>query len=340
MTENRRDKILEYIKKNKRASAAELIKYVAESGFAQCSKITVLRDLDKLIAEGKIIKTGRARSTVYEPALDIDEYFAKEQDERILKSESFNFGIWDEIKNIFSRQELKELAVLNEQYRKNRDKLTPALLKKEFERLTIELSWKSSKIEGNTYSLLETERLIKEKEEAAGKKREETVMILNHKKALDFILAEPEYFQTLTFAKLMELYALLMSDLGVNLGLRNHRVGITGTNYKPLDVPSQIKDAVLKLIETINAATDPCAKALIAVLMISYIQPFEDGNKRTGRILGDALLLAQGYCPLSYRSANETEYKKAVVLFYEQNDFSCFKKLFMGQFEEAVKKYF
>ena len=90
----------------------------------------------------------------------------------------------------------------------------------------------------------------------------------------------------------------------------------------------------------INKFNDPFAKALAAVAMISYIQPFEDGNKRTGRILGNAILLAHDVCPLSYRSVDELEYKKAILLFYEQNNLSYFKKLFMEQYEFAVNTYF
>ena len=78
----------------------------------------------------------------------------------------------------------------------------------------------------------------------------------------------------------------------------------------------------------------------MASVLIAYIQPFEDGNKRTSRIMGNAVLMAHGLCPLSYRNANETEYKKAVILFYEQNNHSYYKKLFLGQFEFAVRNYF
>ena len=117
-------------------------------------------------------------------------------------------------------------------------------------------------------------------------------------------------------------------------------VGIVGTNYKPLDNSYQIKEALKNLIEVINKTDNPIEKALISVLMIAYIQPFEDGNKRTSRILGNALLLANNYCPLSYRSVDEIEYKKAIILFYEQNNASYFKRLFIEQFRQAVSKYF
>ena len=105
-------------------------------------------------------------------------------------------------------------------------------------------------------------------------------------------------------------------------------------------VITSIKDALKALIEVINRTENPIEKALIAVLMIAYIQPFEDGNKRTSRILGNALLLANDYCPLSYRSVDEVEYKKAIIMFYEQNNATYFKKLFLDQYKQAVKKYF
>ena len=94
------------------------------------------------------------------------------------------------------------------------------------------------------------------------------------------------------------------------------------------------------MIEIVNQTENPVEKALVAVLMVAYIQPFEDGNKRTSRILGNALLLADDYCPLSYRSVDEIEYKKGIILFYEQNNASYFKQLFLEQFRQAVNQDF
>jgi Fic family protein len=206
--------------------------------------------------------------------------------------------------------------------------------------LTIELAWKSSKIEGNTYTLLDTERLLKDNVSATGKSAAETQMILNHKTALDFILQDPEYFKELTIRKIEMLHQLLTDKLGVEKGIRQGMVGIVGTDYKPLDNAYQIKEALQELVDVVNKEENPLTKALTVALMIAYIQPFEDGNKRTSRILGNAILLAHDYCPLSYRSVDEVEYKKAVILFYEQNNAFYFKDLFLEQFKQAVNKYF
>ena len=117
-------------------------------------------------------------------------------------------------------------------------------------------------------------------------------------------------------------------------------MGITGTVYKPLDNQWQIKEALEKLIAVINKTNNPLEKALIASTMISYIQPFADGNKRTGRMLTNAILLAHDYYPLSYRSVDEITYKKAPILFYEQNSLYQLKKIILDQYQLALKTYF
>ena len=338
--EKRQNIILDFIKKHPNTNSGAIIDYVSQQLPNKSSRPTILRDIDTLIANGKVIKSGSARATTYSAAIDVGEYFATDPDKRTLKNEYFNFGVWGEMHDLFSKKELSELDKINDTYRKNKAELSPVALKKEIERLTIEFAWKSSKIEGSTYTLLDTERLIRDKEEAAGKNKDEAIMILNHKAALDFIFAAPDLFQNITIAKIEHIHKLLTGGLEIGGGVRQRRVGITGTNYRPIDNRQQIMEALERLVKLINELKHPLEKALAAVLMISYIQPFEDGNKRTARTIGNALLLAFNYCPLSYRSADEVEYKKGMILFYEQNDFTYFKTIFIDQFKQGIKKYF
>lgn len=348
MYTKRQELILSFIKAQKEVSRKEIEIAVCAAFAEKNSRMTVLRDLDVLMADHLVIKTGKARKTTYQLStrsvllntLDVNAYFDQDPDQRTLRSETFNFNIWPHLTGLLTEAEKRELDSINEQYRKNRAALTPTVLQKELERLAIELSWKSSRIEGNTYTLLDTERLIKEHVEATGKTREEAVMILNHKDALDFVLKNTEFFKEISLAKIEEVHRLLVKDLGVMQGIRKNLVRITGTNYRPLDNVFQIQEAMRDLCALVNQTVHPIEKALLTVLMISYIQPFEDGNKRTSRILGNALLLAYAYCPLSYRSVDEVEYKKGVLLFYEQNNVSYFKALFVEQFRQAVIKYF
>ena len=347
MYNKRQELILDFIRDNPNSKREDIEVFLNRLGETPV-KMTITRDLKLLIDNGDIEKSGLGKATVYNPSLklnlltklSIGTYFSKNQDERLPNSIGFNFDIFSALKNLISPQEKYELEQLNKTYLDKVNQLTPSLLQKEYERLTVELSWKSSQIEGNTYTLLDTERLLKENITAEGKTKEETNMVLNHKKALDFIFKESQYFKELSIHKVEELHKLLTDNLDIYQGIRDGMVGIVGTNYKPLDNKHQIKEALQKLIDVINATENPLEKALISVLMIAYIQPFEDGNKRTSRILGNALLLANNYCPLSYRSVDEIEYKKAVILFYEQNNAFYFKDLFIEQFKQAIDKYF
>lgn len=340
----RQQKILEFIRRKNSASNKEIREYFQQN----VSKPTINRDLDFLSDNRLIKKTGQGRSVRYQENIqnellryiDAEAYFLKTPDERPVAFPRYNFHIYKNLKNIFTATELAELKKLNLKYKKNRQKLSKTALRKEIERLTIELSWKSSRIEGNTYSLIDTEILIKEREEAAGHQKEEAIMILNHKKAIDYIFNNPADFKKLDIRKIENVHYLLAAGLKVSKGLRQGLVGIVGTRYKPLDNQYQIREALQKTIKIINQAKNPFAKALLAILMISYIQPFEDGNKRAARVIGDAVLLAHNICPLSYRSVNESDYKKAMIIFYEQNNFRAFKELFVEQFKFAVENYF
>ncbi len=162
----------------------------------------------------------------------------------------------------------------------NSTKLSPAEYKNALKRLAIDLSWKSSQIERNTHSLLETERLLKDKPTAAGKTIDEATMLLNH------------------------------------------------------------KEAILEMCTIINSRDNIFEKALLAFVLNSYIQPLVDGYKRTARIINNAILMQHHYCPISFRTIDSIEYKKSLLIFYEQININSFKKIFIGQFEFAVNTYF
>ena len=165
-------------------------------------------------------------------------------------------------------------------------------------------------------------------------------MLLNHKDALRFVLENPDYLQVLTISHIENIHQLLTKELSVDKGLRHRRVGIIGTNYHPLDNEFQIREAMQATCDLINSKNNVFEKALLALLLLSYIQPFMDGNKRTARITSNALLIANGYCPLSFRTVDSIDYKKTMLFFYEQNNLYAFKKIFIEQYEFAVREYF
>ena len=338
--------ILQYLHYNPLSTRDEITRGVA---FEE-SDATMKRLIASLVDKGDIVVTGKARATRYSLSaqahllmpLNLDTYFAKDVDERQVQT-SFNFDL---IRNqfpdvtLFTDDELKHLNELQQQFRNHVDEMSPNEYRKEMERLGIDLSWKSSQIEGNTYSLLETERLLRESKTADGKTKEEAVMLLNHKDALRFILDNPDYLEMLSITHIEDIHTLLTKELSVDRGIRHRRVGITGTNYHPLDNEFQIREALHDTCELINGKSDVFEKALLALVLLSYIQAFSDGNKRTARITSNAILIANGYCPLSFRTVDSVDYKKAMLIFYEQNNIYAFKQIFMQQFEFAVSEYF
>ncbi|MEN0002993.1 MAG: Fic family protein [Bacteroidota bacterium] len=340
------DLILQLLSHSASLSSSEIYERVA----FQKSNRTLIRLLDKLVAKKLVVKSGTARSTRYSlsksygilHSIDIDEYFSKDIDNREIIN-SFNQELLrkDLYKvDLFTDSELLKLDDLQKVYRRNIGELTPEEYLKEVERLAIDLSWKSSQIEGNTYSLLETERLLKEKQTASGKSKDEAVMLLNHKDAIDFIVENPQYLEELSVRRIEDIHSLLTKELGISRNLRRRRVGITGTNYRPLDNEFQIKEAFSDMCKLINSKVNIFEKALIALVLISYIQGFMDGNKRTARITSNAILIANQYCPLSFRTVDSIDYKKAMLIFYERNNITAFKRIFIEQFEFAVKTYF
>lgn len=341
--------ILQFLHYNPEASRAEIGSALTNAP----SPATLKRLIADGVAKGHIEIVGRGPATRYRLTpqahvtmeLNLDTYFDKDVDERQVQ-ESFNFELINDVLpkvELFTQEELQQLDDAQELFRQHLSEMSELEYSKEMERLGIDLSWKSSQIEGNTYSLLETERLLKEKQTASGKTKEEAVMVLNHKDALDFILDEPDYLKDLTVARIEEIHALLTKELGVERNKRNirhRRVGITGTNYTPPDNEFQIRKALEDTVRLINGKSNIFEKALLALVLLSYIQAFTDGNKRTARIVSNGILIANGYCPISFRTVDSIDYKKAMLMFYEQNNIAAFKRIFIDQFLFAVKTYF
>jgi Fic family protein len=311
------------------------------------SLVTIKRNLTELFEDGFVEKIGKGRSVNYKLSdkgfvlkpIVAESYLEKDPDIRKGKS-GFNFDIFNNLDfNFFTQEEQEKLNEATELFLKNSKNISDSLHKKEIERFIIELSWKSSKIEGNTYTLLDTELLIREGIKSNKNTESETTMILNHKKALEHIFSMKYIWQNSSVSKIEQIHEFLTKELGITRGLRKTVVGVTGTTYRPLDNEYQIREALNQLVSVVNKKQNIFEKALIMIIGISYIQPFEDGNKRTGRLLGNAVLLAYNLAPLSYRSVDEVRYRAAMLVFYEQNSIEAFKKIFVEQYIFSCHTY-
>lgn len=343
---NKNQKIIGIFLEKKALQSSEVYTEIVRLG-EDISQITIKRALSELVSKGLLVSSGSGRSTKYEISIkgrvfaevDAKKYSEVEPDKRLGLSK-YNFNLLQAIpQDIFEESEDLKLKNATKEYVQRTKDVSPAIQKRELERLIIELSWKSSKIEGNTYSLLDTEKLILEKREASGHSTKEAQMILNHKDAFNYIRRYSGQFKKVTRKNLEELHSIMVKGLSVNTGLRKKPVGITGSKYLPLDNVYQIREAVDSLTIAISKMNTPYAKALIALVGIGYIQPFDDGNKRTARLMTNALLVSHSLAPLSYRSVDEKEYRDAMLVFYEINSLIPMKKIFIDQYEFAALNY-
>lgn len=203
---------------------------------------------------------------------------------------------------------------------KNSAPPSPAMTAKDLEYLTVELSWKSSALEGNTYTLLDTQLLLLEGVKAKNKTEFETQMILNHKNAIAFIVENKELFQTdIRFSTVEELHKIIGYNLGIGTGVRQRLIKITASNYTPLAYPRQLREYADDVLMIINRTADPILKSLLALALLPYLQTFEDGNKRTGRMLANAILIHSIGRGFSLRKVSARQLAMAYLTFYEFN---------------------
>lgn len=335
--------ILSVFSKNQSLSSSE----AASMSPSKQSLVTVKRQLSALTKAGYLEQSGAGRSVRYALTkkgwllrpFDVKKYLEVAPDDRI-QTTNFQFDVLDPpYIELFTESELARLEDATMSYRRNATTSDAVANKKELMRFIVEFSWKTSQIEGNTYDLISTERLLLYGEKSPTNTQFETQMILNQKEALEFVLGNIELWEKPQLSSLEKLHELVGKNLGITRNLRKTMVGITGTNYRPLENEFQIRDALELLFKNIAGANNIYEKALMSVLGLSYIQPFIDGNKRTSRLLANAMLLAGNYAPISYRSVDDRAYKEACLVFYEQNSIEPFKQLFIDQYIFAAKNY-
>jgi fido (protein-threonine AMPylation protein) len=203
----------------------------------------------------------------------------------------------------------------------------------------IDLSWSSSRLEGNRYSLLATEELFASG--LAGGDMD-AVMLLNHKAAIEFLVdAVPEY--GLTTALVRNLHATLMQDLLADVsGLGNIRqkvVNISGTTYLPTQVPSLLEEMFAQIIEKARRIKNPVESAFFLLVNLAYLQPFEDGNKRTSRLSANIPLMLYNCAPLSFLDVDAQDYALAMMAVYEHRNVAIATDLFEWMYRRSVRKY-
>jgi hypothetical protein len=210
------------------------------------------------------------------------------------------------------------------------------------DRLLIDLSWASSRLEGNTYTRLDTQNLIEFGRIADGKDQVEAQMILNHKTAIEMLVEDVEItgFNRYTFQNLHAILAdNLLADPGAGGRLRTIPVSISGTSYQPTGVPQMIEECFDILLSKAGAITDPFEQAFFVMVHLPYLQPFEDVNKRVSRLAANIPLIRNNFAPLSFVDIPVQSYVDAVLGVYELTRLELLRDLFVWAYERSCQRY-
>ncbi|MBF0246336.1 MAG: Fic family protein [Planctomycetes bacterium] len=209
------------------------------------------------------------------------------------------------------------------------------------EQLLIDLSWSSSRLEGNNKSLLDTKELF-ELGQHAGPLDEDTLMLLNHKSAIEFMVdAVPT--EGITAPVIVDLQAKLMRDLlrdARDIGsIRRRVVNIDGSVYSPSSIPSLLEETLNAIVDKVRNIRNPVEAAFFLWVNLAYLQPFADGNKRTSRLSANMPLMLYNCAPLSFLDVERSDYATAMLGVYEQRNVAAAVDLFEFIYRRSIQKY-
>ncbi|MEO6231860.1 MAG: Fic family protein [Ferruginibacter sp.] len=351
-----------------------IVKILRKSGqalsFSQLKKLldleindkTLLRRLNELAIQHVIEKKGKTRGVTYKIA-ETDTEIEKGDSELLPLSDKskelltkvslpdsqripvgYNRDFLDSytpnVSSYLSENEKKKLAELGKTARQNEPAGTYA--KDILQRLLIDLSWNSSRLEGNSYSLLDTERLLSFGEALETKSQKDAQMILNHKEAIEFIVANSEEigFNRYTILNIHGLLSNnLLPDPAASGRLRRFGVGIQRSMYTPLGIPQLIEEMFDQIMVKVNLIADPFEQAFFIMVQLPYLQPFEDVNKRVSRLAANISLNAKNFVPISFVDVPKSLYIKGLLAVYELNSIELLKDVFLWAYERSSAKY-
>jgi len=323
---------------------------------------TLQRRLATLASEGKITRTGARKATLYYPVLETVKGHQKDnlasvfspQSQEILKFIDIPLHRRDQVsydrdflnsyvpnESAYVPKEVRD--ILFKEGKRFDDQLAAGTYAQHIsQRLLIDLSYNSSRLEGNTYSRLDTQKLLEEGITAEGKVHEETVMIMNHKEAILFLVENAQDIE-LSSMVIRNLHHFLSQDLLQNPeacgNIRSIEVNIGKSTYKPIDNQHVLKELFELVLQKAKKIDNAFEQSFFLLVHLSYLQAFEDVNKRTSRLSCNIPFIQNNLCPLSFKDVSRDDYTTALLTIYEKNDVSPMLELFSWAYSRSCEEY-
>ena len=332
--------ILDFVAENPSAGRSAIHKGVARDA----SETTVWRVLKRLVDEGRLEVSGRGRATGYQIAGSaiVRAHLSVPYNRR--PPIGYQAGFLDAYipgKTWYLSQAERD-RMLEAGQPQGGEMPAGTYARRILEQLLVDLSWASSRMEGNTYDVLQTERLIRFGEEADGKNRKEALMILNHKDAIQYVVENLEEI-SLRRHDLFSVHALLsdglLADPTMSGRLRAMPVGISHSSYRPLADAVTIQEEFDILIHKSLQIRDPFEQSFFLLVHIPYLQAFADVNKRTSRVVSNIPLLKSGLAPMSFTTMDDRAYIDGLIGAYELNNVSLFREVCIDAYLASAEKY-
>lgn len=324
-------------------------------------KRSLQRALSQLVEQGLVQREGKGRATRYR-AITLNANAEIKPTELKFSQESQNI-INYVTQPLSKRQKVNYQPNLLERYEPNntqylseksityltmigtqpgQSQISGTFAKSIYNQLIIDLSWNSSRLEGNTYSLIETKQLLDTGKPIAGRSIEDTTMILNHKNAIEFLVENSDIIDFNNFT-ICNLHACLADKLLSNPRaygqVRNLVVGIQGSCYQPLNIPTQLEFYFTMILEKAREINDPFETAFFVMVHLPYLQAFEDVNKRTSRLAANISLIKNNLCPIAFIDLNERDYINAMLGVYELNKTELLEDVFVWAYQRSALYY-
>lgn len=348
------------------------IRDLAGAGATEAQRRSIQRRLNKLMSLGRVRSAGASRSTRYflvgqpEPAIllhqdeadleeagslfvpvssagqDLQKLLRRPQEDRDPVGYKREFlSIYKPNSTYYlSPRERKHLAEISK-VESDGSKPAGTYARQILNRLLIDLSWASSRLEGNTYSILDTHLLLEQGKVAEGKSAEETQMIVNHKEAIEFLVdaADEIGFNRHTILNLHSILANNLLDSQATGRLRQGIIGIGKSVYVPLQMPQVIEECFGELLAKAEAITNPFEQSFFVTVQLPYLQPFLDVNKRVSRLAANIPFIKQNLSPLSFIEVPEGMYVDAMLGVYELNKTELARDMFVWAYERSARRY-
>lgn len=307
--------------------------------------------LKHLIEKDRLIKEGEKRGTKYylagtriplsKQSLKLREYARQPIQKRkpVGYNQEFLFSYRPNITFYLSDDQRKKLHAVGSPEISTQPAGTYA--KQILNRLLIDLSWNSSRLEGNTYSFLDTKRLLNWGDEPEGKHLDKQ-MIINHKQAIEVLVenAEEISFNRHTILNTHAMLAdNLLDDPTAPGRLRRGSVSIGRSTFLPLEMPQRIEECFEHILEVARAIDDPFEQSFFVMVQLPYLQAFDDVNKRVSRISGNIPFIKHNLIPLSFIDVPSDLYVSGLICVYELNRVELLREVFIWAYERSAARY-